>query len=346
MTECSDSRFMLLALECAKKAWGMTAPNPMVGAVIVRDGNILATGYHHKAGTAHAEVDALNNAKNAGCDVSGATIYVTLEPCSTVGRTGACTDAIIKAGLKKVVIGCLDPNPKHAGRGVEILKSAGIEVVSGIEEESCIELNAAFFTWISTGKPFVMLKMASTLDGKTATENGDSFWITGTEARSRVQELRRLAGAIMVGANTVRIDRPRLNVREPENWANQPLRLVVSNSMKQEELDSFFPDGNAEVVKLNSTDDWNTLLDRLGSQNIMALLIEGGGELAASAIKCGVVDYVEFHIAPRILGGVGSRTSVGGTNPQKMCEALDLTNVKTAVYGRDIAVSGYLKRSW
>ena len=346
MTETSDTRFMRLALECAKKAWGMTAPNPMVGAVIVRDEKILATGFHHKAGTAHAEVDALNNVAKANCDVAGATIYVTLEPCSTVGRTGACTDAIIKAGLKKVVIGCLDPNPKHAGRGVEILKNAGLEVVCGVEESSCIELNAAFFTWISTGKPFVMLKMASTLDGKTATENGDSFWITGEAARSRVQELRRLAGAVMVGASTVRIDHPRLNVREPEDWPNQPLRLVVSNSMTKEELDTYFPDGNCEVVQLNSSDDWNSLLERLGRQNIMALLIEGGGELASSAIRAGAVDYVEFHIAPRILGGAASRTSVGGENPQKMCEALDLENVKITGYGRDISVSGYLKRSW
>lgn len=346
MTEISDTHFMRIALECAKKAWGMTAPNPMVGAVIVRDGSILATGYHHKAGTAHAEVDALNNAANAGYDVAGATIYVTLEPCSTVGRTGACTDAIIKAKLKRVVIGCLDPNPKHAGSGVDILRKAGIDVEYAVEQDKCEELNAAFFTWITTGKPFVMLKMASTLDGKTATQNGDSFWITGTEARSRVQELRRLAGAVMVGANTARIDHPRLNVREPENWQNQPKRIVVSDSMTKDELNEYFPEGNAEVVQLREQRDWNDLLYDLGRQNIMALLIEGGGELAASAINAGVVDYVEFHIAPRILGGVSSRPSVGGANPQKMCEALDLENVKVSRYGNDIAVSGYLKRSW
>ena len=212
MPELSASNCMLLALDCARKAWGCTNPNPMVGAVIVCGNKLLATGYHHKAGEAHAEVDALRNAVSKGIDVRGATIYVTLEPCCTSGRTPACTDAIIKAGLKKVVIGCLDPNPRHAGRGVEVLKNAGVEVEYGIEEEKCIELNAPFFTWITTGKPFVMLKMASTLDGKSAAQNGDSFWITGEAARSRVQELRRLADVIMVGAETVRQDHPRLNV--------------------------------------------------------------------------------------------------------------------------------------
>lgn len=337
---------MRLALGSARKAWGMTAPNPMVGAVIVRDGKVISTGYHHKAGTAHAEVDALNNAAQSGADVRGATIYVTLEPCSTVGRTGACTEAIIKAGLARVVIGCLDPNPKHAGRGVEVLRNAGVEVMCGIEEEECIELNSAFFTWITTGKPLVMLKMASTLDGKSAARNGDSFWITGKEARSRVQELRRLAGAIMVGASTLKTDHPRLNVREPADWQNQPLRLIASNSMSQSEVEEFFPDGNVQVVRVNTVDEWEKLLIELGRKNIMALLIEGGSELAASAIRSGVVDYVEFHIAPRILGGAGSRPTVGGADPQKMCEAIDLKNVKTTVYGRDIAVSGYLKRSW
>ena len=346
MSNSSDTFFMRLALECARKAWGMTAPNPMVGAVIVRDGVVLATGYHHKAGTAHAEVDALNNAVSAGHNTSGADIYVTLEPCSTVGRTPACTEALIKAGIRRVVIGCLDPNPRHAGRGVEILRNAGIEVVCKVEEDSCIELNAAFFTWITTGKPFVMLKMASTLDGKTATKTGDSFWITGSEARARVQELRRLSGAVMVGANTVRVDHPRLNVREPDNWQNQPLRLVASNSMDKPELDSFFPDGNAEVVKVNTPEEWVAMLENLGSRNIMALLIEGGSELAASALQANVVDYVEFHIAPRILGGSGSRPTVGGADPLKMSSALDLKNVKITRYGEDTAISGYLKRSW
>ena len=346
MPELSASNCMLLALGCARKAWGCTNPNPMVGAVIVRGSEILATGYHHKAGDAHAEVDALRNAAAKGIDVKGATIYVTLEPCCTCGRTPACTDAIINAGLKKVVIGCLDPNPKHAGRGVKVLQDAGIEVEYGIEEEKCIELNAPFFTWITTGKPFVMLKMASTLDGKSAAENGDSFWITGEAARSRVQELRRLSDAIMVGANTVRLDHPRLNVREPENWEKQPQIIVASNSLTQEDLEEYFPGRNSRTAKLESVSDWNALLSELGANGVMALLIEGGSELAASAIAANAVDYVEFHIAPRILGGRNSRPALGGENPEKMASALDLKRVEVKKIGADVAISGYLKRSW
>jgi diaminohydroxyphosphoribosylaminopyrimidine deaminase/5-amino-6-(5-phosphoribosylamino)uracil reductase len=346
MPELSASNCMLLALGCARKAWGCTNPNPMVGAVIVRGNELLATGYHHRAGEAHAEVDALRNASAKGIDVRGATIYVTLEPCCTCGRTPACTDAIIKAGLSKVVIGCLDPNPRHAGRGVEVLRNAGIEVEYGIEEEKCIELNAPFFTWITTGKPFVMLKMASTLDGKSAAQNGDSFWITGEAARSRVQELRRLADAVMVGAETVRIDHPRLNVREPEDWAKQPKIIVASNTLSAGDLEEYFPGRDTSVVKLSTPGDWDVLLKKLGSEGIMAILIEGGSELAASAISAGAVDYVEFHIAPRILGGRNSRPTLGGENPEKMASALDLKHVEVKMIGSDAAVSGYLKRSW
>ena len=346
MPELSASNCMLLALDCARKAWGCTNPNPMVGAVIVRGNELVATGYHHKAGEAHAEVDALRNAAAKGIDVRGATIYVTLEPCCTCGRTPACTDAIIKAGLKKVVIGCLDPNPRHAGRGVEVLKNAGVEVEYGIEEEKCIELNAPFFTWITTGKPFVMLKMASTLDGKSAAPNGDSFWITGLVARSRVQELRRLADAIMVGAETVRRDHPRLNVREPENCVKQPKVLVASNTLTDSDMASYFPGRDARVVKLSCEYDWDMVLKELGDEGVMALLIEGGSELAASAISANAVDYVEFHIAPRILGGRGSRPTLGGENPEKMASALDLQHVEVKMIGADVAVSGYLKRNW
>ena len=226
------------------------------------------------------------------------------------------------------------------------MKNAGIEVIAGVEEEKCIELNASFFTFITTGKPFVMLKMAVTLDGRTATSEGDSFWITGHSARSRVQELRRLAGAVMVGANTARIDHPKLTVREPENWQNQPLRLIASNTMTEEELEAIFPDGNAEIVKVNDANEWESVLTDLGRRGIMALLIEGGSGLAASALNSKVVDYVEFHIAPKILGGVNSTPAVGGKDPLKMSSALELDRVKTRLYGRDIAVSGYLKRSW
>ena len=188
MEKC-DSRFMLEALALAKMGWGLTNPNPMVGAVIVRDGVVIGQGFHRKAGEAHAEVNALKDAARRNEDVRGATLYVTLEPCCTTGRTPPCTDAIIGAGIGRVVIGAVDPNPRHDGRGVDILRAAGIEVVCGVESIACARLNECFFHWISSGKPFVFLKLAVTLDGRIATENGDSKWITGSEARRRVQQL-------------------------------------------------------------------------------------------------------------------------------------------------------------
>jgi diaminohydroxyphosphoribosylaminopyrimidine deaminase/5-amino-6-(5-phosphoribosylamino)uracil reductase len=343
MDDSADKKFMLEALGLARMGWGLTSPNPMVGAVIVSDGVIIGRGYHFKAGEPHAEINAFSDASRHNFEVKGATMYVTLEPCCTTGRTPPCTDAIVAAGIKRVVIGSLDPNVHHAGRGVEQLKAAGIEVLVGVEQNACSELNQPFFKWVVTGKPFVILKMAMTLDGKIATASGESKWITGSEARRRVQVLRRLCDAIMVGGETVRQDRPLLTVREPESWPRQPLRLIASRSMDDEEIAFFFPDGNAERVELESNEEWHSLLIRLGARNITCLLIEGGGELAAAAIDAGVVDKVEFHIAPKLLGGRDSRPVLGGNNPVSMEFARQLHNVKVTRYGEDIAVSGYLK---
>ena len=338
-----DQKFMLEALALARMGWGLTSPNPMVGAVIVRDGEIIGRGYHCKAGEPHAEINALIDVEKHGLDSKGATIYVTLEPCSTVGRTPACTDAIRAAGLSRVVIGSLDPNPKHAGRGVQVLEEAGIQVAVGVERAACSEINRPFFKWITTGRPFVILKMAMTLDGKIATAAGESKWITGPDARRRVQQLRRLSDAIMVGGETVRQDRPLLTVREPDSWPCQPLRLIASRSMDEEELEEYFPDGNAELVRLESGEDWGRLLDELGKREITCLLIEGGGELAASALEARAVDYVEFHIAPKLLGGRDSRPVLGGDDPDSMALAQQLHRVKVTHYGEDIAISGYLE---
>lgn len=278
-----------------------------------------------------------------GFDAKGATLYVTLEPCCTTGRTPPCTDAILASGVKRVVIGSSDPNPHHAGRGIELLRAAGIEVTVGVEQSACSELNRPFFKWIATGKPFVILKMAMTLDGKIATASGESKWITGPEARRRVQALRRLSDAIMVGGETVRQDRPQLTVREPDSWPRQPLRIIASRSMDDEEVAFFFPDGNAERVELETNEEWHSLMVRLGARNITCLLIEGGGELAAAAIDAGVVDTVEFHIAPKLLGGRDSRPVLGGNNPESMEFARKLHNVKVTHYGEDIAISGDLE---
>lgn len=340
-----DAAFMRRALEIARNGWGKTSPNPMVGALIVRDGEILGEGYHHRCGMPHAEIEALADAKMRGVDPAGATIYVTLEPCSTFGRTPPCTKAIIDARLTRVVIGVLDPNPAHAGRGVRVLEAAGIDVVSGVEEKMCRELNAPFFKWITQKKPFVILKMAMTLDGKIATASGDSKWVTGPDARHRVQQLRQLADAVMVGGETVRLDHPQLLVREPADWDAQPRRLVATMTMSDSLLAELMPGEPApECCVVGDAEAWERLLGRLGAEQVVTLLLEGGGELAASALNAGVVDYVEFHIAPKILGGKGSRPVVGGSDPARLADALALEDLKILRYGNDIAVSGYCKR--
>lgn len=339
----SDRDYMLEALALAKLGWGQTNPNPMVGAVIVRDGEIIGRGFHRKAGEGHAEVNAIADAAKHDRDVRGATIYVTLEPCSSYGRTPPCTEAIINNGISRVVIGALDPNPRHNGGAVEILRARGIEVEYGIENKACQDLNRPFFCWVTTGKPLVILKMAMTLDGNIATATGDSKWVTGSSARQRVQELRRLCGAIIVGANTVRLDHPQLTVREPENWSRQPLRVVASSSFTDAELKHYFPDGNAVIVDLTSAEKWDIFLSELGSRGITAVLLEGGGELAGNALRANVVDYVEFHVAPKLLGGSG-RPVVGGIAPELMSRAAALNDVEIKRYGDDIAIGGYLKK--
>ena len=342
MSNKDNNFYMLRALELAQMGYGMVSPNPLVGAGIVRNNVIIGEGYHHQAGMPHAEIEALNDAKKRNEDVTDSTMYVTLEPCSTWGRTPPCCDAIIRNKIKKVVIGTLDPNPEHAGRGVEILQAAGIEVIINVNKAACDKINEVFFKWITTKRPFVILKMAQTLDGKIATVNGDSKWITGAVAREHVQEIRRGVDAIMVGANTLVVDRPSLTVRTPENWPRQPKRLIASKSLSLEQLNDIFPDGNFEQVDVSSQEKWDKLLDDLGSRKITSILIEGGGELAASAINAGIVDYVEFHIAPKLLGGRDSRTSLAGDNPALMAMAKTLKNVKVETFGDDVAITGYL----
>ena len=339
-----DISCMKEALALARMGWGHTNPNPMVGAVVVSpDMKIIGRGYHARAGEAHAEVNAIHDALRHAGSCRGCTIYVTLEPCCTTGRTPPCTRAIIENGFSKVVVGAADPNPRHAGKGICVLEEAGIKCVTGVCHDECLELNRPFFKYISTGRPFVILKMAMTLDGKIATPDGSSKWITGVEARSRVQQLRRLADAIMVGGSTLRCDKPGLMVRDPENWTPQPRRIIVSNAMDEEEVRSYFPDGRGEKVSLDSPDEWGKLMEKLGSEECMVLLIEGGGELADSALKSGVVDYVEFHIAPMLLGGRNSIPVLGGGDPGALADALRLSQVKVTRYGTDIAVSGYTK---
>ncbi len=347
MNKDIENIFMRKALKLARKAWGQTSPNPMVGAVIVKNNKIIGKGFHKKAGKPHAEVNAINSVSNYS-NLNGSIIYVTLEPCSTYGKTPPCTEAIINAGIKKVVIGCLDPNPKHAGAAVRILEENYVEVVVGIEEEKCKRLNEAFFYWVVERKPFVLLKMAMTLDGKIATENGNSQWITGARARRRVQKLRRWADAILVGGNTARLDRPSLTVRNKnndilENWI-QPKKLVASNTMTNTELCELFPGGGVELVKASSKEEWLNTLESLGDEKITSILVEGGGELAADLLRNGLINKVEFHIAPKILSGRNSRPVFGGVNPETLSEAFQLNKIRIKKYGNDISVSGYISQ--
>ena len=334
MTE-TDSFYMRRALELARKATGCTTPNPMVGAVIVRSGAVLGEGCHTRAGAPHAEIEAIRSAGSA--DLAGATLYVTLEPCSTWGRTPPCTDAILRNGFSRVVIGCTDPNPRHAGAGIDLLRSRGIEVECGVEEKACRRLNEAFFKWITCEEPFVLLKLAMTLDGRIATENGNSQWITGPAARQRVQEMRRWADAVMVGGETFRVDSPRLTVRDSEgNEVKRPLRFVASRSMET------CPPG-WEKISLDGRDAWKRFLKELGKRPVLSLLLEGGGGLAASALNAGAVDRIEFHYAPKILGGTRSRPGVGGYSPALLEEAFRIEEMELMPIGGDFAVTGLVR---
>lgn len=335
--------YMDKALSLAGKGLGTTSPNPMVGAVIVKDGIILGEGWHVRAGEGHAEVNAFSDAAKKGNDVKAAALFVTLEPCSTKGRTPACTDAILASGVKKVVIGCLDPNPKHAGRAVKILEDAGIEVISGVLEKECLCLNEAFFHWITTGKPFVLLKTAQTLDGKIACYNGVSQWITGKEARNRVMDLRMWADCVVTGGQTFRMDHPRFTVRdEAGNILKTPRRIVVTNDV--ENMKKSCPEGEKwEFVSLKNAEEWEKFLLGLGSENVTSILLECGGTLAASALEAKAVNKVEFHIAPKILGGEKSIPSIAGSSPENLEKAWLLEDVKYKQYGKDLAFSGLVK---
>ena len=333
----TDQFFMREALREADLGAGYTSPNPAVGAVIVCDGRIIGRGHHKRCGGPHGEIEAFMSLPSES-DAAGADLYVTLEPCSSTGRTPPCCDAIVRYGIRRVVIGCLDPNPKHAGRGVEILRNAGIEVETGVLEEECRVQHEAFFQWITTGRPFVLLKMAETLDGKIATANGDSKWVTSETARERVAYLRRLSDAVLAGAETFRTDSPRFTARTPDGTVLKTPRRIIATH--HPEILSAAGDGWEHAV-LDTPDDWREFLARLGRENVTMLLIEGGGELAASAIRARAVDKIEFHIAPKLLGGRGSRSVLGGPNPAFLSEAVRLDRLRVSEMGCDLRIEAY-----
>ncbi len=289
--------FMQRALALARRGEGLTRPNPPVGAVLVQNGKIIAEGFHKKAGGPHAEVNCLAKVPKVG---KSAVLYVTLEPCSTTGRTPPCTDLILARGIKRVVIGTKDPNPAHAGRGIRLLRRAGVEVITGICRAEAEALIAPFAKRIITGMPYVTLKLASTLDGRIADASGRSKWITGPQARAKVQELRRSADAILVGAGTVRADDPSLLPRPAKGRA--PWRVVIGSTIP---VNAQVLTDEAAEQTLVMNGPLKTVLKELGKRGAMHVLCEGGGKLAGSLVRAGLVDEFALFVAPSILGGEG-----------------------------------------
>ena len=297
----NDKKFMMRAFELARQGEGLTRPNPPVGAVLVLDREIVSEGWHKQAGGDHAERACLKSLKPQASNLKSASLFVTLEPCSTHGRTPPCTDLILEKGIGRVVVSSEDLNPKHAGCGLEILREAGVEVVSGICENEGRELIAPFEKFITTGMPYVTLKLASTLDGKIADRNGDSKWITGAEARARVQEMRRRADAVMVGAATVRADDPSLLPRPARGRA--PWRVVIGKNIPSDA--KVLNDGAADRTLVREGLLKPVLKEMAKQHDIMHVLCEGGGQLAAGLVEEGLVDEFAFFIAPKLIGADG-----------------------------------------
>lgn len=366
-----DRKFMQRALTLAAKANGMTNPNPMVGAVIVKNNKIIAEGFHEKPGTPHAEAIAI---AKAGKKAINASLYVTLEPCCHVDkRTPPCSKAIIDARIKKVFIAMKDPNPKVAGRGIDELKRHGVEVADGILEEKAKRLNEAYIKYITTSKPFVILKVAMTLDGKIATPQGDSKWITGEKARSFVHKMRNNVDAVMTAVGTVKADDPQLTVRLYKNRnIKNPARILIDPDLEtpidfkifdippetilvtreishyegsqaiSEKKKMLYGKGVQILEYEGSKVDLEWLMKRLGDKGICSLMIEGGSSFSGSCLNDGIVDKVIFFIAPKILGGKDSIPAVGGDNLRGLDDALKIDSLKISRLGNDIMIEGYI----
>ncbi len=360
-----DVKFMKECLRLAARARGKTSPNPMVGAVLVKDGTKIASGYHVRAGAPHAEVVAI---RRAGSAASGSTMFVNLEPCSHYGRTPPCAGLIVKTGIKRVVVGTVDPNPLVAGRGIAILQKAGIELEVGVLEDRCRLLNEVYFKFITTGLPFVTLKLAQTLDGKIATKSGDSRWITGLKARQFAHRLRAESDVVLVGRGTVEKDDPKLTVRHVSPARpDRPIRVILDSMLKTPPDAKVLTTGQWETI-IATTDaaavqreealrragasfirtgaqdgrvDVEAVLRALAERGLTSVLVEGGAEVAWEFVSRGLVDKTVFMIAPKVLGGRESISSVSGVGFASVSEAMQLDVHKVMRLGNDIGLIAY-----
>ena len=364
-----DHAFMTMALELAGLGAGYTSPNPMVGAVVVKDGRVVGKGYHRTAGSAHAEVNAIDD---AGDEARGATLYVSLEPCNHTGRTPPCTEKIISAGIRRVVSAMADPNPNVAGGGHAYLRSRGIDVSCGLLEKQALRLNESFVKHVQTGLPFVILKCAATLDGRIATRSGDAKWITGSASRQFVHRLRHEVDAIMVGVGTVKTDDPSLTTRLETKTGRNPRRIILDTRLNVPETakvlqpahdsDSIIVAGpeapiekkvlleqkGAAVLQLPLKDgriDLGLLIKRLGEMNITSLLVEGGAAVLASALSAGIADKIYFFYAPKILGGDDGVPICRGAGAALISEAVTVTDIEVHRFDDDVMIEGYIKKN-
>lgn len=361
-----DECYMRRALELAKRGMGYVNPNPMVGAVAVRDGKVIGEGWHQQYGGPHAEV---NMAASATESLEGATVYVTLEPCSHQGKTPPCADLLVRHKIARAVVGCLDPNPLVAGQGIGRLRQAGIGVETGVLEEECRALNRVFFHYITQGTPYVVWKTAMSMDGKIATSTGESQWITGETARQDVQQLRHWLRGILVGVNTVLEDDPQLTCRL-EHGSN-PVRVIADSRLRiplaarvlqdqtqnqtviatteqspKEKRDALEQLG-AKVLVCRTKEghvDLTDLMRQLGQANIDSLLLEGGAELADTAFREGLVHRTVVYVAPKILGGANAKTPVGGLGMAQLSEAVHLGGVQVEAVGEDWKFTADVRR--
>ena len=336
MTTDRDEEFMRAALVEAEKALGRTSPNPAVGAVLVINNRIVARGRHREAGGAHAEIDCLRDF--SAPIPAEATLYVTLEPCSTAGRTPPCTDAIIRAGLKNVVIGATDLNPRHCGRGIAELRNAGVRVRGGILTEECTRLNEAFNKWIVTGQPFVIAKCGMSLDGRLTRPPGESRWITGPDARRDARQLRARVDAVLVGAETIRADNPRLTVRGVRR-AHQPWRVVLTRSGRLPGQARVLSDKFAARTLIYKRKSLPSVLKDLGKRGITSVLIEGGGEVLGEALDSRLIDKVQIYLGPMLTGG--PVVAFPGKGARKTADALRVREVEYQQIGQTVSISGY-----